>query len=273
MFLAIDIGGTKTIAACFDAGGNLQDKIKFPTPKDYAEFISAVEENVAKLSTKNFIAAGVAVPGLLSREKGIVYALGNLPWANQKIRDDISAKVNNIPVVIENDARLAGLSEALLLKDKYRDVLYMTVSTGIGGAFVEQGKIVKPLQDMEMGKMPLMFEGNLVHWEDFAGGRGIVERFGKKASEITDPKDWEQIGQNVAYGLAVACSIMQPEVVIMDGGVGQFSDKFSPTVKDYLQKNLHAVVRHPEIITATRKNEAVLHGCYEIANQYYGKSA
>lgn len=274
MYLAVDIGGTKTLVATFSPSGELLETSKFPTPKDYSQFISNLEEAVDKMTTKDLIAVGVAVPGLLSREKGIVYALGNLPWSNEPIRDDISRALNNLPVVIENDAKLAGLSEAILLKDQYRDVLFATVSTGIGGAFVQEGKLVRALQDMEMGKMPLMHEGKLKHWEDFAGGRGVVNHFKKRASEITDPKDWEFVATNIAYGLAAACSILQPEVIVLGGGVGQFADKFGDFILEYFDKNLHSVVRKPKaIVAAQRAGEAGVYGCYEIVNQFYGQSA
>lgn len=274
MYLAVDIGGTKTLVASFSAEGELLQTDKFPTPKDYEEFILNLAETVTKMTTENVIAMGVAVPGLLNREKGIVYALGNLPWSNKPIRDDISSKLGNIPVIIENDAKLAGLSEAILLQDTYRDVLFATVSTGIGAAFIQEGKLVRALQDMEMGKMPLMHEGVLEHWEDFAGGRGVVEHFKKRASEITDPKDWELIGTNIAYGLAAGCSILQPEAIVLGGGVGQFADKFSGVILEYFDQHLHSVVRKPKaILAAQRAGEAGVYGCYEIVNQFYGESA
>ncbi len=274
MYLAVDIGGTKTLVATFSTDGEIVETQKLPTPQEYKDFILTLEETVAKMSTKDVLAVAVAIPGVVGREDGLVYSLGNLPWRNKPIRDDISAKLHNLPVIIDNDAKLAGLSEALLLKDKYRDVFYATISTGIGGALIEDGKIVRALQDMEIGKIPLMHEGKLVDWEDFAGGRGVVARFNKRASDITNAKDWKIIGTNIAYGLAIGCAVLQPEVIVLDGGVGQFADKFKGFVMEYLEKHLHVNVRRPKaILTAQRANEAVIYGCYEIAKQFYGPSA
>src|SRR5688572_14483180 len=131
MYLGIDIGGTKTLLACLTNEGIIKDKIRFETPKDYRLFINSLADEVVKLSTKEFIACGVGVPGLLEREKGIGITMGNLPWKNVPIKNDVK-KIVGCPVVIDNDANLAGLSEAMLVKDKYDKVLYVTISTGIG---------------------------------------------------------------------------------------------------------------------------------------------
>src|SRR5688572_8426046 len=130
MYLAIDIGGTKTLVASLDDHGVITERIRFETPKDYKDFIKDLEDNVAKLSTNNFLACGVGVPGRLDPKRQTIIAMGNLSWTNIPIHKDISRFVP-CPVIIENDAKLAGLSEAMLLKDKYSRVLFVTISTGI----------------------------------------------------------------------------------------------------------------------------------------------
>jgi predicted NBD/HSP70 family sugar kinase len=263
MYLAIDIGGTKTLLAVFDEQGVVKTTFKIETPKDYPEFIRSISEAVKQnLASYSFKYCCCAVPGLLDRQNGTVLALGNLPWKDLPIRDDISQAVG-ARVIIENDARLGGLAEAQELIGTYRDVLYLTISTGIGGALIRHGKIPPALADTEMGKMPIQFEGKLRYWEDFAGGRGIVERFGKKAMDITKASDWEIIGQNIAYGTAVACSVLQPDVIVFGGGVGQYAEHFKKTVMDYLDKQLHQIVKRPEkILTTKHKENSVIYGCY-----------
>lgn len=274
MYLAIDIGGTKTLVASFSSEGELLEQVKFPTPQDYRQFIDNLGNTVDKMSTNNLQAVGVAVPGLIDREKGVVYALGNLPWRDESIRDDISAVINNLPVIIENDARLAGLAEAVLLKAQYRNVLYLTVSTGIGCALLQDGHIVKELEDTEMGKMPLLHGDQIVHWEDFASGRAIVERYGKKASEIDDPEMWQAIGNDIGYGLGVICSVLQPQAIVFGGGAGKFAGKFKQTLTEYLEKELHPVVRRPKaILVAKYEDNGGIRGCYEILKQRYGEQS
>jgi glucokinase len=271
MYLGIDIGGTKTLVAKLSADGKIIDSRRFPTGQDYQQFLRELGENLEQLQLEKSFHCCAAVPGLLDRQAGTVHALGNLDWHDKPIRDDISRLIGGQPVLVENDAKLAGLSEAQLIKDKYRDVLFATVSTGIGGAFVQGGKLVTALQNMEIGKMPLVYNGEFVQWEDFAGGRGVVNRFNQRASEITDPAIWKVIGENIAYGLGAVCSVLQPEVIIFGGGVGEYADKFSPVILDFLAKRLHPVVRQPQaILAAQRPDEAVIYGCYELAKQHHG---
>jgi predicted NBD/HSP70 family sugar kinase len=199
-----------------------------------------------------------------------VYALGNLPWRNKYIKQDIGKILEGKTIIIENDARLGGLSEAQLVKNEYQDVLFLTVSTGIGGAFVQNGRIARALQDTEMGKMPLLHNGVYTNWEEFAGGRSVVERFHKKAFEISDPDEWRQIGESIAIGVAPVCAVLQPEVIILGGSIGPHADKYSFAISDFLAKNLHSVIRQPKaILAAQRADDAVIYGCYDLAKQTY----
>ena len=131
MYAAVDIGGTKTLVAVFDKKGKLIEKIKFPTPVYYDEFIQELSNNVANLSTKEFAYGCVGMPGRLDRKHGLGLISPNLPWQRVPVQAD-AEKIFMCPFLIENDANLAGLSEALLLKKDFQKVLYVTVSTGIG---------------------------------------------------------------------------------------------------------------------------------------------
>jgi predicted NBD/HSP70 family sugar kinase len=173
MYLGIDIGGTKTLVASLTNEGVIIESSKFPTPKVYPEFLRQLAITIANLSTKKFIAAGVAAPGKLDRETGVVKAFGNLPWKDVPIRHDVQA-LTNVPVVIENDANLAGLSEAMLLKH-YACVLYVTVSTGIGTGIITKQQIDPEFADSEGGHILLEYKGKLQMWEQFASGQAIVK--------------------------------------------------------------------------------------------------
>lgn len=271
MYLAVDIGGTKTLLAVFDKNGSVIERVKFATPKDYAEFTKELANTVATLRTKDFDLVCMAIPGLINRDTGVVHALGNLPWVDKPIRGDVSSALNDLEIIIENDTRLAGLHEALQINDTFQNVLYITISTGIGGALISEGKIVKAVQDMEVGKIPVQYDGVLQHWEEFASGRAIVAAYGKRASEIEDPVMWHEIGLKVAYGTAIASSTIQPDAIVFGGGAGQFAEKFIPTVQEYMEANLHAIAKRPKLLPAQNPEEAVIYGCYELARQHYEK--
>jgi len=267
MFAAVDIGGTKTLVAVFDAHGKVTERHKFPTAKIYEDFITDLAKAVDKLSTKEFLKVVAAVPGIVNRHKSIGVVFGNLPWENVTIGKDLE-RIFNAPVMIENDAKLAGLSEALLLKKSYRKVLYITISTGIGSGFITDGKIDPDFENAEAGHMLLEYKDRLERWEDFASGSAIVEMFGKKASQITDPQQWYVIARNIAIGLINLIAVLTPEVIIIGGGVGAHFDKFADKLNEELKLYENPMLHLPVVLKATRAEEAVIYGCYEYAKQH-----
>jgi predicted NBD/HSP70 family sugar kinase len=268
MYLGIDVGGTKTLVASLDDNGVIQECCKFATPKTYADFLDELAHNVAKLATKKFIAAGVGVPGKLNRARGTAIALGNENWRNVPVQKDIK-KFVHCPVAIENDANLGGLSEAMLVKN-HRRVLYVTISTGIGTGFIVDQKIEPNMADSEGGQMLLEHDGKLEAWEDFASGRAIVQRFGKPTSKITDRRTWQIIGRDIAIGLIDLIALMQPEVIVLGGGVGAHYDKFKDFLHEFLDEYENPLFTMPIIQQAARPELAVVYGCYDLAKQTYG---
>lgn len=268
MYGAIDIGGTKTLVAVFDGDGNIVEQIKFPTPKNYEDFITELAATVDKLSTTNLQRAVVAIPGMPDRDRGVGVVFGNLPWTNVPIEDDVE-KVLKCPVAIENDAKLAALSEALSVKDEFNKVLYVTISTGIGGGIVIDGKIDPHFHDIEIGQMILEHQGRFEQWEDFASGSAIVEKFGKRASDITDPQDWYIIARNIAIGLNTLIASLDPEVIIIGGGVGSHLEKFQARLEEFLKLYEYPMTPVPPIRKAVHAEEAVIYGCYELAKSHH----
>jgi len=272
MYLAIDIGGSKTLLACFDSSGKVVSSEKFKTPPIYEEFLTEVAKTVAKLSTQKFTAAGLAIPGKVDRKTGVGVAFGNLSWENIPIKTDVE-KIVNCTVIIENDAKLAGLSEARLIPE-YDRVLYVTISTGINGAIISKGKLDAGMQDSEIGQIMLEYGGRLVRWEDFASGKAIVEKFGKKASEI-DPKDsktWYTVARNIAVGLIDMIATLTPDAVVIGGGVGTHFDKFKDHLNEELEIYSNTLIKIPPVLGAKRPEEAVIYGCYELMKDKYGST-
>lgn len=271
MYLAIDIGGTKTLVASLNNDGVITERIRFETPKKYKDFVVDLAENVAKLSTDNFLACGVGLPGRLDPKRKIGIAMGNLPWKNIPIFDDIK-RVVPCPFVIENDAKLAGLSEAMLLKGKYDRVLFVTISTGIGVGLIVNQAIDPGLADSEGGQVLVEYGGKMEYWEEVASGEAIVRRYGKRAHDITDKATWDRIAHDIGLGLSDLISVIQPEVVVLGGSVGVYFDRF----KEPLLKTLHRyelpITQVPPIIAASRPDDAVLYGCYDLAKSRYGKT-
>ena len=270
-YLGVDIGGTKTLVATLDDSGAILEQKKFFTPKEYSKFLSQLADTIGDLKNNKFTAAAVAAPGRIDRSKGIAIAFGNLPWEKVAIKSDME-KLVDCPVLIENDANLAGLSEAMLLKNEYKKVLYLTVSTGIRDGYIVNGIIDPSLQDNEPGQAMLEHEGKMQKWEDFASGRAIVKRFGKRASDITDEETWRVISRYLAQGLLELIAIVQPEVIVIGGGVGTYFKRFEKLLLEELHRYENPLIPIPPILGAARPEEAVIYGCYDLARSVYGKT-
>ena len=269
MYLGVDIGGTKTLVASLDDSGVIVEKSKFPTPEDYAEFIPLLKEALSSFKTNDYKAATVAVPAVeLDRSNGVAINFGNLPWQNIEIVKDVKGLLD-CPVLVENDAKLAGLSEAMIVKDKYSKVLYVTVSTGIGYGLIENLEIDDSAGDGGGRTILLERDGKQVPWESIASGHAIVERFGKLAKDIDDEQTWREISKDLAEGLIELISVFQPEVIIIGGSVGDYFDKFGGLLTEEISKHDLPLVKMPSIQKASRPDEAVVYGCYDLARKRY----
>lgn len=269
MYLGIDIGGTKTLVAALDKNGVIASSVKFATPKDYGAFLVELNRVLKEeLPFDEFRAGCVAAPGNIDRERGRFEEGGNLTWTNVPLRHDIE-KIAHCPMLIENDANLAGLSEAMLLKDKHAKVLYITISTGIGTGFIVDQKIDPSMADSEGGQMMLQRGNKIVKWESFASGKAIYERYGQKASEINDPAIWKAVVTDLAVGFVDLLAVTQPDVIVIGGGVGHYLEKFHDLLVDELKKYTTPLVPVPPILKAQRPEECVVYGCYDLARSVH----
>lgn len=263
MYLGIDVGGTKTLLGRFTNDGKLEDTLKFPTPKNYEEFKKDLAENVAKITTTPWAFACIGAPGVIDREAGVDKSIPQLLWENVPLVADVK-KFVDCEVVIENDAKLAGLAEARALKVPRHKVLYLTISTGIGGALVIDNKLDPEMEDSEPGHMLLEHEGKLQKWEAFASGKAIYSRFNKLASDINDQATWKIISHDIAVGLIDLIAVLQPDIIIIGGGVGTHFDKFGGLLKEELKNYETPLVPIPPIVSAKSPEEAVIYGCYQL---------
>lgn len=268
MYLAIDIGATKVLFAVFTENGKITEQLKFPTPEEYPKFIDEIEKNINQLKEHDFKNATIAIPAKLDRKNGIAIAFGNRPWRNKHIESDLN-RILKCPIQIENDAKLAALSEAINIKKDFKKVLYVTISTGISSGLIINGIIDESMQDSESGQMWFDRNGKRTQWEDFASGRAIVEKYGKRASEITDKKIWKEISQNIAIGLIELIAVIQPEVIVLGGGVGTHFSKYKKPLLEELAKYELPIIPIPPIIKAVNPEEAVVYGCYHLSKKAY----
>ena len=268
MYVGIDIGGTKTLVAALSDQGAIVEAVKFPTPHDYDEFLKELAENVDNMTTKDFRAGCVAAPGSVDRQHGIAENFGNLPWHDVHLQRD-TERITGCPMLVENDANLAGLSEAMLLKDRHAKVLYVTISTGIGTGFIVNQRIDSSMADSEGGQLMLQRGDRIVPWESFASGKAIAKRYGKQASEITDQPTWQAVASDLSLGFIDLLAVTQPDVIVIGGGMGHYLEKFHDLLVAELKKYETPMVPIPPILPAGRPDEAVIYGCYDLAKAHY----
>ncbi len=267
MYLGIDVGGTKTLAAVLDDSGVIQESKKFPTPQNYDVFLSQLANTIDSFTTKEYIAVGIGVPATtINRDLGIAKSFSNLAWHNVPIISDLE-KLTRSPVAMENDAKLAGLSESMLRQPTR--LLYLTISTGIGYSLVVNRRIDPNIGDSGGRLLIFEHESRLIPWENFASGRAIVQTYGKQAKDITDNDTWEVISRNIAQGLIELIAITEPNVVVIGGSVGVYLDRFLEPLTKNLKSLETPLFKTPAVEAAKRPEEAVVYGCYDYAKDMF----
>lgn len=265
MLITIDTGGTKTLISAFNASGKLDDIIKIPTPHDPSEYAKTLTDIVRdRYAHKQVEVIVLAIPGIV--KDGVVLWCSNLPWENLPLSTMLKDMLPGVPLLIDNDAKLAGLGEARSLAKIPDTVLYVTISTGIGAGLIANGSIDKGMRFSEIGHMPLEYDGRIRTWESFASGKAITAAYKKLARDITSPRIWRQISDRMSRGFLVAIPAMQPDLIIIGGGIGTYFNRYGDFLTGLLKENLPPHIPCPRIVQAKHPEEAVLYGCY-----YYGK--
>lgn len=203
-------------------------------------------------------AIAVASPGPLDPMTGVIFATPNIPeWVDFPLGESLSRRFG-VPVFVENDANLAGLGEWKYGAGRgHHHVLYLTVSTGIGGGVIINDRLLQGAYGLaaELGHVvvspdgPVCSCGKPGHLEAFAAGPGIVryvrERLESGAQSVLqananlsaqdvaeaakngDPLGLEAMaraGEYLGIGLANFLHIFNPSIVIFGGGVSQSGD-------------------------------------------------
>jgi len=149
LIVGIDIGGTKVAGGLVNLKGHLVRSLVVPTRADegfetsFQQILSVIEDLIGCAGGKqNIVGIGMCAPGPLNPKTGLVINPPNLPgWRNVQLGRRVEKKFG-LPAKVENDANAAGLAEALFgAAVGYRDIFYVTVSTGIGTGIIINKKI------------------------------------------------------------------------------------------------------------------------------------
>jgi glucokinase len=178
LYYAVDIGGTKVEVAIGNERGELLDKKRVPTPNlghDDA-VLDGVADLLRSLARPGDVAGiGIACPGPLDAAQGRVLNPSNLPgWHQLPISEGLSKRLGGLPCYLENDATAAGMGEWRWGAGAgTRNMVYITVSTGIGAGIIAENQVVRGVGDNagELGHVVVDPAGRPCH----CGNRGCLE--------------------------------------------------------------------------------------------------
>ncbi|GIM27879.1 glucokinase [Clostridium polyendosporum] len=275
--IGIDLGGTKISTALSDLDGDVKSQITIPTDAHEGEIpvLNRIIETVeyvlktGNLTTDDIRAIGIGSPGPLDAKKGIIITTPNLPFKNFNLVEPIREKFR-LPVYLDNDANVAAIGEFMFGAAKgTENMVYFTVSTGVGGGAVLNGKVYRgnTSNALEIGHTTVVSEGprcgcgNLGCLEAVASGTAIgkrgreaveskVETSLKKYSTVTSAEVFKEAaaGDDVSkdivntalnylgIGIANAISTFDPEVVIIGGGVSKAGQIVFDKVQEVVNK-------------------------------------
>ncbi len=192
LVVGIDLGGTQIRAAVL-RGARLLSRVGLltgenPTPERVIpRMIHAVEQAIENAGTTlgQIAGIGIGAPGPLNSHTGIVFSPPNLPgWIDVPLRDILNEHFK-LPIFVENDANAAALAEYMFGAGQgSREVVYMTISTGIGGGIITDGRIVEGIVGTagELGHMTIDLHGprcncgNIGCLESISSGTAIARR-------------------------------------------------------------------------------------------------
>lgn len=266
MLVTIDTGGTKTLISSFGRDGKMGESIKFPTPGEPVEYAKTLKQVIReRYGHKHVDAIVMAMPGVI--DNGVVKWAPNIGhgWQNVPVYKMLHDMLPGVPVLIENDVKLAGLGEARIMRPIPTSAMYISISTGIGIGVIENGKIDLAMRKSEAGHMFIEYDGRVQRYESFASGKAIVAVYKKFAREITSKRTWRQIADRISRGLLVLIPIIQPDVIIFGGSVGTYYERYGAYLKEILTTHLPDHIPCPKLTQAKHPEEAVVYGCY-----YYG---
>lgn len=270
MLVTVDTGGTKTLITSFEHDGTKGESIKFPTPARQDDYVTLLRETLqAQYANQPVELVVVALPGIV--KDGVAVWCNNLHWKNFDAATALAGVLGDAPVVIENDANLAGLAEARVLEPIPTSVLYVTVSTGIGTGIITNGRIDPGLRYSEGGRSLVEFDGTIREWESFASGKAIYATYGKYARDITSERVWKQIADRISRGFLAIIPFVQPDVIVIGGSIGTYFDRYGAQLKGLLKEKLPPHITCPELVAARHPEEAVIYGCYYYALDYLAR--
>jgi glucokinase len=272
--VGLDIGGTKVLGVLLDAQGTVLKEQRRLSPHAGVDALVATSIAIVEELAEPGSAVGVGAAGLVSHDGEILYS-PNLPTVQQAPLREALASATHHPLVVDNDANVAALGEIAYGAARGRQhALLVTLGTGIGGGMLLNGALYRGAHGFgaEIGHITIQVGGPVCacgergHWEAIASGsalgrmaRELVEQghgaqilaaaggavaqvTGVHVEEAARAGDADAIGllgayaDNVALGLASLANILDPEIIVIAGGLVELGPLlFDPLAESFLR--------------------------------------
>lgn len=307
LYCAVDIGGTKILLLLIDGKGRVVFKEKSATP-EHANPDNVIKEvsgllkkalNVTGIINESSLltAAGITMAGFIDHQSGIVHQSPNLDWPESFPFKKAMTEELKCPVLLENDANAAVIGEAYYgAAHGHQDVIYITLSTGIGGGLFLNGQLYRGSSGFagEIGHIKPFGEGRNCNCggcnclETWASGKAIAY----SASLMWDSNDVEsgtittswvfeqaEAGNNLALniiehaadtiglGLANLVNLLNPSCLVIGGGVASNRPEFFKMVSNKIKLEAirpSVMITPLEIVPAQLEPEAGIWGMYAL---------
>jgi glucokinase len=283
--IGLDIGGTKVLGVLLAADGGIEREKRLASPPTGLDALVATGASIVEQLDAPGAPVGVGAAGLVDR-KGVLRYAPNLPNVREAPLGDALARATGRHVVVDNDASVATLGEVTYgAAVGRRDVLLVTLGTGIGGGFLFDGRPYRGAHNFgaEIGHFtvdpngPLCACGERGHWESIAsgtalgrmardlvakgGGAALVAAAGGDPTAVTgthvgiaaakaDPDARDllvQYSENVALGLAGLANILDPECVVIAGGLVELGPLLFGPLRDAFARHVEGAAYRPAV--------------------------
>ena len=231
IYIGLDIGGTKLMVAAADQDGQILRRTRAPTPAGLDEGLDLLHQMIAEVAAGQPVAGiGAAIGGPLDARAGVVSPLHQPAWRGVPLKA-IMERRWGCPFWVDVDTNVAAVGEYVVDRLTTSRFLYLTISTGMGGGFLLDGRIYRGVGGAhpEAGHQAVPFRcmhpervececGAPDCLEALICGNAIRRIYGKPAEQLNDA-EWDEIAYNLGQGLRNLAAICAPELIVLGGGV------------------------------------------------------
>jgi glucokinase len=277
IYIALDIGGTKFMAAAIDCNKQIIAREKAAAPSTLREGLDLLKSMIGRVcGNAEIVAIGASAGGPLDYLTGVISPLHSPEWRNVPLKS-IMEKEYKVPFTVDVDTNAAALAEYQFCDKKADRLLYLTLSTGLGGGFIVDGQIYRGSNGShpEVGHQGIIYRlpisgpvacpcGATDCLEAIVCGSAIKKIYKKSAEELLD-EEWSQVAYNLGQGIRNLAAIYAPSLVVLGGGMALGGgDRLIGGIRKVLDENVK-IVPVPHVKLSELGYDTALWGAYALA--------